>query len=197
MAGIHNMANVRVTRPVVGRIVMFVCVFAMPVAGARAQSNIGGSILGGFFKGIQVSAAASAWKKVDQQTQSCLAGQYNLNASDLVAQGILPSDPRIAPDIQACQSAAQAAPAPEQQASVEPQDSTPKPDKSELTRRYGHKAADLIVAGQIAEGMNEEEVTLAWGEPGDKDASTPGREVWNYGNDKVEFKHGKVSDVRH
>lgn len=193
------MANVRVPRPVVGRIVMIVCLFAMQVAQAHAQSKIGGSIVGSFFRGIQVSAAASAWKNVDQQTQSCLAGQYNLNASDLVAQGILPSDPRIAPDIQACQSAAQnqAAPAPQRQASLEPKEGSAKSDKAELRSRYGHKAADLIVAGQIAKGMNEEEVTLAWGEPGDKDASAPDREVWNYGNDKVEFKHGKVSDVRH
>jgi hypothetical protein len=172
---------------------------ALQIAAARAQStDVGNAIFGGIFKGIQSGVAAAAWKGVDPQTQSCLASQYNMNVNDLISQGILPNDSRVAPDIQACQAAAQnqAAPA-QQQASLPPQESPAKPDKAELIRKYGRKTADLILAGQIAKGWNEEEVSLAWGEPSDKDTSVPGQELWNYGNDKVVFTRGKVTDVTH
>jgi hypothetical protein len=193
------MAKRRGSRSAAGRIVALACLLVAYSADAQAQSDIGSAIVGTFLRGIQSGMAASAWKAVDPQTQACLASQYNMNVSDLVAQAILPSDPRVAPDIQACQSAAQnqAAPDPQQQASLGPRESAPKPGRAELRRKYGRKAADLIVAGQIAKGWNEEEVALAWGEPGDKDTSTPGQEIWNYGSDKVVFTRGRVTDVSH
>jgi hypothetical protein len=147
---------------------------ALAAGNANAQSNLGSSLVNGLFGAVQNAAARSAaarnaWQQVDLQTQGCLASQYNLDVNRLAAQGVMPGDARVAPDIQACQAAAQQS-APQQQAtqqaSTEPQQapaSAPKPGRADLVQRYGGKDADLILAGQIAKGMNEDEVVLAWG----------------------------------
>jgi hypothetical protein len=185
-----------VLRPVFGRALVIACLCAIVPAHAFAQ-GAGSSIVNGFLQAIQTAAVGNAWKKVDQQTQACLASSYNTNVSDLIGQGILPNDPRVAPMIQSCQSGPQ--PDQTEQASVAPQQNAEpaRPPRDELIRDYGRRHADLILAGRIDNGMSENEVTLSWGAPASVESGTPGRLVWNYGNDVVVFRHGKVSEVHH
>ncbi|HEY1615171.1 MAG TPA: hypothetical protein VGF97_15910 [Rhizomicrobium sp.] len=193
------MPNQTKARPVTGRLLITACAALFVSGAAQAQSDMGSSIVNGLFGAMSGAMSRSAeandaWKQVDMQTQSCLASRYNLNIHNLVVQGVKPDNPSVAPDVQACQNAA-GGQAESQQASVPQQPA--KPDRGVLVQKYGSKNADLILAGQIAKGMDSDEVTLAWGDPKAKDASTPGHEVWNYGDDVVTFTQGKVSEVGH
>jgi len=83
------------------------------------------------------------------------------------------------------------------QQAAQQHDVSSEKDLAALTSRYGRKHAGLIVQGHIDVGMNQEEVTLAWGEPSGKLPKGRTQEVWDYGSDKVVFTKGKVSAVRH
>jgi len=147
---------------------------------------------GGFFgrllNGLQQSAAQVAWQNVDPAIQSCLQSRYNLDPATLASQGIGPGDPRVSPNVDNCQQIA---------AGAEPQQTDPQEHLSELTRKYGAKAAKKIAAGNIDIGFTQDEVVDAWGNPDDRKAGAKGKEIWVYGQDNVTFTRGKVSAVGH
>jgi hypothetical protein len=72
-----------------------------------------------------------------------------------------------------------------------------KQSYEQLAKSYGEKHAQLIMQGQIAIGMNADEVVLAWGEPESKQENGKAKTTWHYGQDKVVFTGGKVSAVTH
>jgi len=158
-----------------------------------------------FVNALKSAVVTGAWAKVDQPTKDCLANQYNTPQDSLIQQGILPTDPRIAPQIQACQQGAQAQQQQQteqqrEQAALAAQQASPQLQaarKKELTAKYGRKMADVIVAGQIKLGMTKDEVTEAWGSPSAVDNNTPGKEKWSYGSDIAVFTGGKLTGVEH
>lgn len=145
-------------------------------------------ILEGLLNAIQNVAASSAWRNVDPAVQDCLASQYNLNAADLAAQGVLPDDPRLSNQMGNCQQ-------------MVAQGGAPEPDPAErmqqLTARYGAGAAQKIAAGNIDIGFTPDEVIEAWGNPDSRMRGAKGREIWVFGDDKVTFTRGRVSAVGH
>jgi hypothetical protein len=164
------------------------------VSQSLAQDD-GGGFFGRLLQGIQVSAARASWQSsVEPEVQSCLLSQYNINPSDLADQGILPNDPRVAPDIDNCRQAiAQGA----QAANSQQAEQDPAERQKELIAKYGKKFGTEIAAGNIDIGMNQDEVAEAWGNPDDRQQLTKGREKWVYGQDAVTFSHGKVAAVGH
>jgi hypothetical protein len=159
--------------------------------GAFAQDNSGG-LFGQLLQGIQASAARASWQNsVEPDVQNCLQSQYNINPSDLADQGVLPNDPRVAPDIANCRQAIAQGGNPQQSA----QD--PADREKELIAKHGRKFGKEIASGNIDVGMNQDEVTEAWGNPDDRQQLAGGKEKWVYGQDAVTFSHGKVAAVKH
>ena len=193
------------TGPFAGLAIAIGC---LSVAGnTEAQSF--GDVIVGVLKNAMV---LGAWSKVDQPTKDCLVSQYNVTQDQLVGQGILPSDSRVAPYIQNCQqviaaqqqqqSAQQDQQSEQQreQAALVAQQSSPAlkaARKRELSKKYGKQMAALILSGQLKVGMSKDEVTEAWGNPTNVDTITLGQEKWNYGSDTAVFTNGKLSDVEH
>jgi hypothetical protein len=102
---------------------------------ALAQDN-GGGFFEQLLQGIRSSAARASWQSnVEQDVQNCLSSQYGLDPSALADQGILPDDPRVAPDIDNCRQALA------QGGSVQPQQAAEDPAerRKELIARYGRK----------------------------------------------------------
>lgn len=164
----------------------------LSVSVSRAQDNNGG-FFGQLLQGIQASAARASWQNsVEPNVQNCLQSQYNLNPVDLANQGILPNDPRVAPDIDNCRQAIAQGSNQQQQAA---QNSDER--QRELVAKYGKKFGKEIAAGNIDMGMNQAEVMEAWGNPDDRQKIQGGKEKWVYGQDAVTFSHGKVSAVGH
>jgi hypothetical protein len=163
-------------------------------ANAALAQNDDGGIFGRLLQGIQSSAARASWQSnVEPEVQNCLLSQYGLNPSDLADQGILPNDPRVAPDIDNCRQAiAQGENTQSQQTAQDP-----ATRKKDLIARYGRKYGTEIASGNIDIGMNQDEVAEAWGNPDDRQTLANGREKWVYGSDAVTFAHGKVTAVGH
>jgi hypothetical protein len=190
------MEILRAHRLWLGRAIVVAC-FAMSFTVTAANAD-GSSILGAFLNAMGNAVVLGSWQKVDAQTQDCLGTRFNMNPSDLAQQGILPTDPRVAPYIDQCQQLL----AQQQQPDAQPQDvalqqPSGPPDAAELASRFGAKDAGLIAQGHIDIGMTEDEVMLAWGDPKSRNPSGHAKIVWDYGDDKVVFKGGKVAAVTH
>ncbi len=164
---------------------------------ARAQDNNGnGGFFGQILQGMQASAARASWQNsVEPDVQNCLQSQYNLNPSDLANQGILPNDPRVAPDIDHCRQMIAQGGNPQQQQQQSAED--PAQRQKELIAKYGKKFGKEIAAGNIDIGMSQDAVVDSWGDPEDRQQLPNGKEKWVYGKDAVTFSHGKVAAVGH
>jgi hypothetical protein len=190
------MEIVRAHRLWIGRAIVVGC-FAIPFTVTAANAD-GSSILGAFLNAMGNAVVIGSWQKVDAQTQDCLASHFNMNPADLAQQGILPTDPRVTPYIDQCQQLLAQQQQPDAQGqNVALQQPSGPPDATELASRFGAKDAGLIAQGHIDIGMTEDEVVLAWGDPSAKSPQGKAGEIWNYGDDKVVFKRGKVAAVTH
>jgi hypothetical protein len=158
---------------------------------ALAQND--GGFFGRLVQGVQSAAARASWQSIEPDVQNCLQSQYNINPSDLADQGILPTDSRVAPDIDNCRQAIAQGQNPQAQQAAE----DPAQRQKELTAKYGRKFAKEIISGNIDIGMNQDAVMDAWGNPDDRQQSAAGKEKWVYGKDAVTFSRGKVVAVGH
>jgi hypothetical protein len=87
-------------------LIFFLCLsFYCQQASAYNQNgaNILGGIVGSMIRNSQIAAAQNAWNAYDPYITQCINAHNNPNVRTLISQGVLPSDYRLSPIIQACQ----------------------------------------------------------------------------------------------